>query len=130
MREFKKRHTKQEEMVRLGVKAFGVVVLFGFTVLLVHAAWNMYSKLAAASQAKAETLSQLASLEAQQKGVTRTITKLTTERGVEAEVRERFGVARPGEGEIDIVEDLRAKTTNIITTPTWWQRVYQTLFVW
>lgn len=130
MREFKKRHTKQEEMARLGVKTLGVVVLFGFTVLLAHAAWDMYGKLVAASQAKSEALSQLASLEAQQKGVTRTITKLTTERGVEAEVRVRFGVARPGEGEIDIVEDRSSTTSPVGHTPSWWQGVYQTLFVW
>lgn len=130
MREFKKRRSRSEQLSRLGLKGAGVLVLFFFTVIMVHATWGMYGKFVSASQAQEEAQTQLASLKRQQSGVSTTLQELSTTRGQDAQLRERFGVAKPGEGEIDIVEDNTSNTNTASTTESLWQRVFHALFVW
>lgn len=130
MREFNRRRSPRDEKVRLGLKACGVLVLLLVTAVLSHAAWGMYTKMAEASQGQEEAESQLASLQAQQEGVSNTLGELSTQRGVETQMRERYGVAKPGEGEIDIVADEHASTTATTTPESWWQRLFKVFKVW
>ncbi len=130
MREFKKRRGPQEELFRFVLKGAGVFLLFVVTGFLMRSAWGMYGKMAAASQGQEEAEAQLAALQAQQQGVNNTLGQLSSKRGVETQIRERFGVAKPGEGEIDIVRDQKVPTTTAAAKESWWQHMFRALVVW
>ena len=130
MREFKKRRNKKEEIVAFAIKSVGAIVLALVTVFLMRAAWGMYYKMAAASKAQDEAQSQLASVGAQKSGVNATLTEITSARGVEQQIRERYGVVKPGEGEIDVIRSTTASTTAPVSDNRWWIRIWHTLMVW
>lgn len=129
MREFKRRST-HEDIPRLVFRAVGVLVLLFVTVVLVRAAWGMYVKMAAASSAREEAQSALARAQKQAQGVSASMGELATQRGEEAHMRARFGVVRPGEGQIVIVRDRYASSTEDASKDSWWGKVFRALFVW
>jgi hypothetical protein len=55
---------------------------------------------------------------------------LSSLRGVEAEVRERYGVARPGEGKIEIVRNSKGEDIQGLEDGNIFIRVFRSLFVW
>ena len=130
MREFKKRRSLKEEILRLAVKSGAAILLVIVTLILMRAAWGMYSKMASASRAQDEAQTQLALVEVKRHHVNTTLSHITSERGVDQQIRERYGVVRPGEGEIDIIRDRTATTTPPISKESWWRRVFHALFVW
>ncbi len=130
MREFKKRRGYRGEILNLGLRVLGVLVLLGVTGLAVRSAWDMYTKLAEASRGDIAAQVQLATLQAQETQVANSVDIISSARGVEAQVRGRFGVARPGEGVIQIVRDAPTSTTNIAPSQHWWERLWRILFVW
>ncbi len=81
----------------------GTLVLLVLVVLSAQAAWHMYGKFAAASGAAAASEAELAHMQAQKESVSSSIEELSSPLGIEENMRERFGVAKPGEGEIRIV---------------------------
>lgn len=128
MREFKKRG--RGDIVLFCVQVFGVLLLFVVAVGAVRAAWGMYTKLAKADKGQQEAEVQLAALAAQRQKVAASVEDLSSERGVEAQIRQRYGVVRPGEGEIEIVRDSAVATSTTKPQPRWWQSVFRALFVW
>ncbi len=72
---------------------------------------NIMRKEEIARKAAHDTQAQLASLKARQNTLQGSINELSTPRGQEATVRETFGVAKPGEGEIIVVPPKIATTT-------------------
>ena len=117
-------------MVRLAGKTAGVLLLLVVTVALTHAAWGMYGKMVSSAQAKEEANANLARMILQQEGVSTTLETISSTRGEEAQIRARFGVARPGEGEIDIIQTPAATTSEPAPQESWWMRIFHTLFVW
>lgn len=130
MREFKKHRGQKEELARLIFRGAGVLLLFVLTVVLLRAAWGMYVKMVAASQGQEEATAALARAEAQQQGVSGSLSQLGSQRGEEALIRERFGVAKPGEGEIDIVHQAPAASSTSEAGESWWQRILHAMIVW
>jgi cell division protein FtsB len=130
MRDFKKRRNRRGELTFLSLRALGVLVLFLITVVAVHAAWGMYGKLTEATQAQQEAQEQLVTLQGQQQSVTSSVGNLSSERGIEAQVRERYGFIKPGEGEIDIVTDVSSSSPETPSPEPWWRRIFNTLFGW
>jgi cell division protein FtsB len=130
MREFKKHRGKKEELTRFVVRGLGVLLLLCITIFLMHAAWGMYVKMTVASEGQEETEGELARAEAQQQEINGSLRQMNSQRGEETQIRERFGVVKPGEGEIDIVRNQSASTTANEAQESWWQRVWHALFVW
>ncbi len=130
MREFKKRRTKQEELFYFVLKVAGTLLLLLVTFFLMRAAWGMYTKMSNASHAEEEAKKQLVLAQAEHKGVSATLTTITSTRGVEQQIRERYGVVKPGEGEIDVIRDTKTPTTTPVVQDSWWQHVFRALFVW
>jgi hypothetical protein len=131
MREFKRQHTTQHHLLRFGGLLLGVCALFLVTTAAVRAAWGMYGKFVEASHASNAAKQELVSLENRESIVSAALLSLLSERGMESQVRERFGVARPGEGEIHIVRDTSenaaapaAQEENIL------MRLFHSLIVW
>jgi len=108
----------------------GVLVLAAASFVAARAAWDMYGKFAAASQARTDAEVELAQLQEQYAHVETEVASLNTERGVEAAVRERYGVAKPGEGEIDIVRQSPTSTAATAGQDSWFARLWHSLFVW
>jgi hypothetical protein len=116
--------------MRAGVGTLGVVLLAFVAFFAVKGAWGMYVKFAAASEADAASKVELAALKEQEAQVGESAEALASSRGVEAGVRERFGVARPGEGQIDIIRREASSTPFAPEEPNIFQKIFHALFVW
>ena len=109
MRDFRKQRSQTHEIFNFFLLCGGVVAVLGLAVFSAHAAWDMYVKFTVASKGDDASKTELASLESQYARVSQAVDNLSTPRGEEGEIRERFGVAKPGEGAIQIV---RASTSS------------------
>ena len=131
MRDFSKnRRGKSQEFLRLVASVLGVVILLLLFVVSARAAWDMYHKFAQASDDRQTAERELGSLKEKEMRIQTAVAALSSERGVEQEIRARFGVVKPGEGEIQIVRDkdnaglLGGEPQNI------WERILQALSFW
>ncbi|MDE2071122.1 MAG: hypothetical protein KGI70_00040 [Patescibacteria group bacterium] len=127
MREFQRR--RGEGKVKAALAVLGVVTLAVVAVFAAQGVWGMYQKFASASADDAAAQAQLGTLKDQYQKLDAAVTAYQSGRGVEAAVRERWGVARPGESEIDII---RVATTSapIAVEVGFWARLWHAIFVW
>lgn len=131
MQEFKKRRSRNEEILRLSVRTLGAVLLLVVTVFAVRAAWGMYGKFIQARNAKLATDIQLSDMQGQYEQVGASVEALSSSRGVEAQIRQRYGVVKPGEGEIRIVLNAASTSDESIRPPSnIVMRIWNTIFPW
>ena len=130
MREFNRRRSRREEIVRFCTRAAGVLVLLLVTFVAVRAAWGMYGKFTSSAAADEAARQNLATLQKQETQVGGAVGSLDSERGVEAQIRERYGVAKPGEGEIQIVTDSASSTTPAASSENMFVRIFHAVFPW
>jgi hypothetical protein len=130
MTEFRKPGRGKKELQSLALRTLAAAALLVITTLLLRAAWGMYTKMIAASEGQRQTENQLARLEKQQKGVVVTLSELASVRGEEEEIRQRFGLVKPGEGEIQIIERAQASSTALEDGEPWWRHILRALVVW
>jgi cell division protein FtsB len=130
MTDFKKRRSQGKDLVRVGLGCAGIVLLALLAFASVRGAWDMYGKFADAAHARRDAEAQLASLQAHYATVKGTVEDLQSERGLEAEVRERYGLSRPGEGQIDIVRHASTTPEAAPKSDTLFERLWDVLFVW
>ncbi len=83
-----------------------IVLLF-----LINGAWNIWQKDRESSAALQSAEERLARLKDRQAGFQSAIANLQTESGVEAEIRDKFDLAKAGEREVVIVDGDSASTT-------------------
>jgi len=76
-----------------------VVLLF-----IASAAWGVYGKYRETEENTENILHELAKLQEREAAVKNEIKRLSSERGVEEEIREKFGFIKRGEGVIVIVD--------------------------
>jgi len=124
MQDFRKRRSTKAEWLRMLVGSAGILLLAALAVWSVRSAWSMYQKFTAASDAHAQAQAQLTQLQAQYTRVEAQVAELKTVRGQEGEFRQRYGVALPGEGEIDIVRQAPTSTPGAAEGQNWWQRLW------
>ncbi len=96
-----------------------------------HAAWGMYGKFAEAASHNAVAQQNLVQMKAEQASVEAEVNTLSSQEGQEAQLRQSYGVALPGEGEIQIVHE--ASTTSVSAAPAsgnFFMRILKALFVW
>jgi cell division protein FtsB len=107
------------------------LILFVLMVLAARGAWGMYERFAAASSEAAAAKTKLNEMRERKAEIAAEVKNLSTSRGIEAEIRERYGVAKSGEGKIEIVhnstaeEFLEAEDTQGI-----FSRIFRSLFIW
>ena len=90
----------------------------------------MFGKFRAASRGQEDAQAELTNLQSQQGKLSTSLAHITVSEGQEQELRERFGVVRPGEGEIQIVRDVATTTGALKPKTSWWLRVFHAVFVW
>src|SRR3989344_1894338 len=78
-----------------------LLILAGMSTL---AAWRMYGRMAQANEGEVAAKRQFAMAEYQQAQVAGDLERLSSPQGSEGELRRRYGVARPGEGVIKVIE--------------------------
>lgn len=104
-----------------------MLLLLGFSV---RAAWGMYTKFVVASRGHEASEHELLILKGQYARVSAAVDTLSTPRGEESELRERFGVAKPGEGTIQIVRPATSTESYVPqTSKSLWQRIFGSFFV-
>lgn len=106
------------------------MVLFLLTVVAARAAWSMYDTFKISVEARESAEGQLATLTSDSARLSAEVAAFDTEAGMEREMRERFGVALPGEGEIRIVRDEASSSPNATAQQNLFMRVLHSLFVW
>lgn len=87
-----------------------MVLLF---LLLVFFAWTVIGfmgKLESTAENRRLAQEKVNELKKQKEDLSSEITRLGTQSGVEADIREKFGLAKPGEGVIVIVDDKSASS--------------------
>lgn len=129
MRDFKKRRTRGSEILRVSLGFLGIMALATVAFMASRAAWGMYGKFAAASAARFEAETKLKELEAREAKIRAEVSALSSERGIEAAVRERYGVAKPGEGQIAIVRQSTSSEA-IPVKAGFLEKLWKSLFVW
>ncbi len=130
MREFKKRQPTGSILLKFFAVSMGTLVLFLLTVVVARAAWGMYDTLKIAAEARESAEGQLKSLKSDHMRLVAAVTSFESEEGVEREVRARFGVARPGEGEIQIVRDEASSTQKTGPSENPFFHTLRSLLIW
>jgi len=77
-----------------------VVVLF----FVASATWKVYEKHREVKEKRDTVLNELVELEKQEQDIKKEVARLKTKRGVEEEIRGKFGFVKEGEGVVVIVE--------------------------
>ena len=117
------------EIFRISAGVAGIVALAGVAFIASRAAWGMYGKFAEAASARASADVQLRDLQERRQKIDAEVRALSSERGLEAQVRERYGLVRPGEGEINIIR--QATSSEVLKqNPGILQKLWQMLTVW
>ena len=129
MRDFKKERGLSRRYLRMGLGLAGTLVLLLVAFAVTRAAWGMYGKFAEAAAARSDEEAQLVELEARYNEVKSNVTEFESPRGVEAQVRERYGVVRPGEGQITIVRTA-STTQQSARQGSWWDKLWSVIHVW
>ncbi len=130
MKDYRRQRASKQDAMRAAIGALGVAALLFVAVYAAKGAWGMYTKFVSASEADAAAQVELETLKKQRAQVGASAEALVSDRGVEAGVRERYGVARPGEGQIDIIRREVASTTPKVEQPNVFQKIFRALFVW
>ncbi len=124
-------HTSNEfTLWRFLFAAVVAVILLFVSSASVKAAWDMYQTFDTAAAERAATELELAALKAEYATVVATLEQFSTDRGLEAAVRERFGVVRPGEGEIRIVRTKESDVVEVEESDNPFSRLFNALFTW
>ena len=105
---------------RLTVSLLLIVLFF-----LLKGVWNVYGKQQITRENYEETRVKLEALRARETKLSKDIEKLKTDEGVEQEIRDRYGLVKPGEEIIVIVDKSRENREDRLIYPeeSFWQKI-------
>ena len=130
MQDFRKRRHPSQELLRAALATAGVLAVGVLAFVAARGAWGMYQKFEDASAASAAAEARLAALVGRRAAVGAEVAALETPRGVEGELRERYGVARAGEGQITLVHQAASSSSDVGQSGDWFASLWHALFVW
>ncbi len=93
-----------------------IFILFFFVILTAHGAWGMFEKSREAKIKEEKALLELGQLSSRHSELEQDINKLSTERGQEEEIRNRFMVAKDGEKVIIISQPVQEEVHSVTVT--------------
>lgn len=100
-----------------------VVVLLLLLVVTGRAAWGMYGKYREATAKQAEAEREWEKMSIREKELQSAISRLSHERGIEEEIREKYMVAKEGEQVIVVTDVPGPDESNVVRTvdeSSWW----------
>lgn len=101
------------------------VILIVVSVFLLRSVWDVYKKSVVARISMDEARSDLEALQLKKTGLEREINSLSTERGIEEELRRRFQVVKPGEQVLVIVDKNDNKKAPLVRNDSWYEVVWK-----
>ena len=119
MREYQeRRRIKKLLHSRYAIAALAVVCL-----LVAHAVWGVYQKYEKSKEIADRMRADAAGLQARADSLNQSITDLNTPEGKEKEIRDRFGVVKPGEQMVVFVDNTATNTGKPVPESRgWWAR--------
>lgn len=101
-----------------------IVVIAFLTLLAARGAWGMYGTFKEADMKRDKAEAELAALLKREEELRRDIERLSSVRGIEAEIRERYMVAKEGEKVMMIVgeEEVRENASPVPPEKSWWRK--------
>jgi Tfp pilus assembly protein PilO len=131
MRDFKKQRSATHEVFNFFVLCLGLLMVLTLLIFAAQAAWGMYVKFTVASRGDEAAQGELKQLKEQYARVSSAVVNLTTTRGEEGEIRERFGVGLPGEGAIQIVRSATSSAgAQNLNQENFLSKILRALVVW
>lgn len=104
---------------KITLVALVIVIIF-----LTNAVWGVYKKQDLTKDNLAKTAANLESLQAREKMLSSEIDRLKTEGGTEAEIREKYGLVKPGEEVIVLVEKDDSMDSGVVSSNiSFWRKV-------
>lgn len=102
-----------------------MIALFILLVFIANAVWGIYKKQRLSKENLSQTAAVYAGLRSRGENLELEIKKLKTESGQEEEIRERYGLVKPGEEVIVIVgDDIGQKETDSSSDGlNFWQKI-------
>ena len=116
-----------QEKIKLKKLLYSKITLFILiivTIFLLNAVWDVYKKQGITKANLVKTATSLGALQVREKTLSSEIQRLNTESGKEEEVRDKYGLVRPGEEVIVIVDksnDKDAVATS--TSESFWGKI-------
>lgn len=106
---------RQKAKLRRMMYAKPTILFLAIMVTLVtRGAWGMYQKSKEAEDKRAKAEERLAELKEKERTLSKDIVDLSTDRGIEEEIRDRFMVAKEGEN-VMIIADPEEKKVHTVT---------------
>ena len=125
-----RRTLRVEDYLRAVLSSAGLVLVLMFLTVAFRASWGMYGKLSEATQEDRAAKQEVAALQTEKARMEEEISFLSSRRGEEAVLRERYGLALPGEGVIQVVgEDASASSVSPLGE-SFGARLWSTLTPW
>ncbi|MBX4198610.1 septum formation initiator family protein [Candidatus Parcubacteria bacterium] len=118
MREFQEKKRFKRILYSKGTIFVLVIAIVFFS----RATWGVYKKEQESAANALQAENSLKRLEDRQKVLNDELTKLQTEEGVEEEIRSKYGVSKPGERVLIIVDDQKATTSLEVPKKGLWQK--------
>jgi cell division protein FtsB len=99
------------------------VIVVAFLVLFfARAAWGVYQKERESAANVVQAKAELLKLKDRENLLKSELSRLGTEEGIEEEIRSKYGVSKPGEHMIIIVDQTTPTTTIMQEEDGWWQK--------
>ena len=120
------REVQQKRKVRQILYSNWVLVtLLVITVIVVRASWNVYMKEVTSARYVANAQDSLDKVTADEAQLKNAVDALNTQEGLEAEIRRKFMVVKPGEQIAVIIDKSPTATSSSQPAPakTWWDKV-------
>lgn len=119
MLEFRERQ-KRRRLLSSNLLIFGLCIL---VVIVAKETWDLYTKEQHARELLENAEARQESLGEREAFLTSELSSLNDAEGVEGELRERFGIAKPGEKVIMLIDE-EATTTFEEPDKGWWARLW------
>lgn len=106
------RRYKSQQRRKIILSRVGVLVLIVLIFVLIRAVWNVYTKERETRERLSEVRAEHAELSEREAFLETEIERLSTESGVEDEIRRQYGLAREGERVFVITDRMDAEATS------------------
>ncbi len=118
---------------RIIASPIAMVVGLVLLIVLIKAGWNIYSKAELSSERLSQAQTELSKLQARQIELSTRVGMLSTEQGLDTEIRTKYHAVKEGESVAVIVDENKAgvaaaasaSMTQATTSISWWRKMLQ-----
>ncbi|MCL9972308.1 MAG: septum formation initiator family protein [Candidatus Pacebacteria bacterium] len=115
---------RTQRLVKRALLWGGVVVLVSISGLIAHSTWEVYGKMVTVKAERLEAEEERELLRARTEELSASLKLLSTDRGIEEEIRSRYPLVKPGEVEIVLMERPGAEAPPVVPVePSFWGTV-------